>query len=115
MTNPDLARVLRELGDKGAKDGFYRGATGQAIVDIVQHHGGCLTLDDLPRHAREMLLTDDRLRFGDAIRTGTNAEAAMQSWRKDPFPERKYERLLADTVCAGLSTVDEKIALNVER
>ena len=34
----------------------------------------------------------------------------MQSWRKVPFPERKYERLESDVVCAGLSTVDEKIA-----
>jgi gamma-glutamyltranspeptidase / glutathione hydrolase len=51
MYNPDLARVLRDLGSHGAQDGFYRSATtGRAIVEAVQKHGGCLTLDDLHAH-----------------------------------------------------------------
>lgn len=62
------------------------------------------------KHAKEMMYIDDRLRFGGAVEKGTNTEAAMQSWRKDPFPERKYERLTADTICAGLSTLDKRIA-----
>lgn len=47
IKNPDLANVLRELGAKGAMEGFYKGFPGQAIVDTVQKHGGVLTLDDL--------------------------------------------------------------------
>lgn len=47
MHNPDLARVLRELGRKGAADGFYQGAAGAAIVDVVQKHGGNMTMEDL--------------------------------------------------------------------
>lgn len=50
FANPDMARVLRALGDKGATDGFYNGATGQAIVDAVQKHGGVMSLNDLIQH-----------------------------------------------------------------
>jgi gamma-glutamyltranspeptidase / glutathione hydrolase len=48
--NPDLARVLREIGLKGAKKGFYEGFAGQAIVDAVQKYGGTMTMDDLQDH-----------------------------------------------------------------
>lgn len=47
MYNPDLARVLRELGKKGADRGFYQGYVGKAIVSAVQKYGGTMTLDDL--------------------------------------------------------------------
>lgn len=47
VRNPDLANVLRELGAKGADEGFYKGAPGRAIVDAVQKHGGVLSLSDL--------------------------------------------------------------------
>lgn len=50
LRNPDMARVLRELGAHGAQAGFYQGRTGQAIVAKVQEHGGCLTQDDLTHH-----------------------------------------------------------------
>lgn len=50
MANPDYARVLRDLGTKGATDGFYGGATGEAISAEVQKHGGKLTVDDLKAH-----------------------------------------------------------------
>mmetsp|Transcript_12632 Transcript_12632/g.26614 ORF Transcript_12632/g.26614 Transcript_12632/m.26614 type:complete len:583 (+) Transcript_12632:158-1906(+) len=45
--NPDLARALRDLGEKGAVEGYYKGQTGQAIVEAVQKHGGVMTMDDL--------------------------------------------------------------------
>eukprot|EP00546_Thalassionema_frauenfeldii_P006642 CAMPEP_0178913204 /NCGR_PEP_ID=MMETSP0786-20121207/10710_1 /TAXON_ID=186022 /ORGANISM="Thalassionema frauenfeldii, Strain CCMP 1798" /LENGTH=570 /DNA_ID=CAMNT_0020585915 /DNA_START=95 /DNA_END=1804 /DNA_ORIENTATION=+ len=45
--NPDLARVLRELGRHGATKGFYCGTTGQAIVEAIQDHGGIMTVQDL--------------------------------------------------------------------
>jgi len=50
VVNKDMARVLRDLGEKGATAGFYEGSTGQAIVEVVQKHGGCLTMDDLRSH-----------------------------------------------------------------
>ncbi|KAI2495519.1 Gamma-glutamyltranspeptidase [Fragilaria crotonensis] len=31
--NPDMARVLRELGSLGATEGFYNGRTGRAIIE----------------------------------------------------------------------------------
>jgi gamma-glutamyltranspeptidase / glutathione hydrolase len=51
--NSDMARVLRELGEFGARDGFYCGTTGSAMVDVIQKYGGCLTLDDLASHQSE--------------------------------------------------------------
>jgi gamma-glutamyltranspeptidase/glutathione hydrolase len=48
--NPDLARVLVELGEKGATKGFYEGETGKAIVEAIRKHGGVMTLKDLANH-----------------------------------------------------------------
>jgi len=48
--NPDMARVLRELGKLGATDGFYNGPTGQAIVDAIKKFGGVMEVDDLHKH-----------------------------------------------------------------
>jgi len=61
------------------------------------------------RHTAEMDFSDDRHKFALAVQKD-NTEAAMQSWRKVPFPERLYERLSSDVVCAGLSELDKKIA-----
>ena len=62
------------------------------------------------RHESEMKFADDRYKYTLAIESHRNTEPAMQSWRKVPYPERIYERLNSDVVCAGLSKVDEKIA-----
>jgi [histone H3]-lysine4 N-trimethyltransferase ATXR3 len=62
------------------------------------------------RHANEMITADGRHKFSRAIESYSNKEAAMQTWRKDPFPERRYERITCDAVCDGLSKVDERIA-----
>ena len=62
------------------------------------------------RHEAEMKFADDRYKYTAAIESYHNTEPAMQSWRKIPYPERIYERLSSDVVCAGLSKVDEKIA-----
>lgn len=55
--NPDLARVLREIGEKGATEGFYRGAAGAAIVEVVQKHGGLLSQDDMDNHCESTFET----------------------------------------------------------
>jgi gamma-glutamyltranspeptidase/glutathione hydrolase len=47
--NPDLARTLEALGEKGA-DWFYRGAMGRDIVAEIQKQGGVLTLRDLKKY-----------------------------------------------------------------
>ena len=48
--NPSMARVLRSLGEYGAKEGFYRGFPASSIVESVRRHGGCMTLDDMSNH-----------------------------------------------------------------
>jgi gamma-glutamyltranspeptidase/glutathione hydrolase len=47
IKNPDMAKVLRSLGSKGATKGFYESSAGEAIVSAVQKFGGCMTMDDL--------------------------------------------------------------------
>ncbi len=47
MKNPDMARVLRSLGEYGAVRGFYQAFPGRKIVEAVQKHGGVMTMDDL--------------------------------------------------------------------
>ena len=48
--NPDMARVLRSLGSKGAMEGFYNGDAGMAIVSAVKKHGGLMSKEDLSSH-----------------------------------------------------------------
>jgi gamma-glutamyltranspeptidase/glutathione hydrolase len=50
FSNPDMARVLRDLGRDGAKAGFYEGQPGRAIIESVQKHGGTMTAQDLSDH-----------------------------------------------------------------
>ncbi|MGD1942516.1 MAG: gamma-glutamyltransferase [Leptolyngbyaceae cyanobacterium] len=49
ITNPDLARTLRQLADGGAAD-FYQGAIAAQITDYLASVGGVLTMDDLAAH-----------------------------------------------------------------
>jgi gamma-glutamyltranspeptidase/glutathione hydrolase len=44
--NPDLARVLERIAEKGAA-GFYQGPTAETIASEMKAHGGLVTLDDL--------------------------------------------------------------------
>jgi gamma-glutamyltranspeptidase / glutathione hydrolase len=44
--NPDLARSLRLIADKG-RDGFYKGRIAEAIVKISEEQGGVFELADL--------------------------------------------------------------------
>jgi hypothetical protein len=61
----------------------------------------------------ELSFADDRHNFTAALQNVQNTSAAMQgSWRRQAFPERKYEQLSSDVVCAGLPEVDERIALH---
>lgn len=58
IKNPDMARVLRSLGEKGARKGFYESFPGHAIVHIIQKHGGLMSLDDLRPDLTECTFVD---------------------------------------------------------
>ncbi|RUS91016.1 hypothetical protein EGW08_001233 [Elysia chlorotica] len=49
MYNPFLANTLKELALHG-KAGFYTGRVSDAIVQVVQQHGGILTPQDMATH-----------------------------------------------------------------
>lgn len=49
MRNKDLADVFESVSNEGIQV-FYSGKTAKAIVDLVQEHGGFLTLEDLESH-----------------------------------------------------------------
>ncbi|MFN8006496.1 MAG: gamma-glutamyltransferase [Terriglobia bacterium] len=44
--NPDLASSLQRIAEKG-RDGFYRGPTAEAILDVSHENDGTLALSDL--------------------------------------------------------------------
>lgn len=50
--NPDLAGSLRRIAEKG-RDGFYKGATADAIVRLSKELGGAMTAEDLERFEPE--------------------------------------------------------------
>ena len=52
MKNKDLANVLESVTKEGLQ-AFYSGTTAEAIVNLVQEHGGFLTLEDLESHKTE--------------------------------------------------------------
>lgn len=50
--NPDLASSLRRIAEKG-RDGFYKGPTAAAIIEISREAGGTMTLEDLAQFQPE--------------------------------------------------------------
>jgi len=49
FTNPGLAKTLRTIAE-GGKQAFYRGHVAEAIVEVLNEAGGCMTLEDLAQH-----------------------------------------------------------------
>ncbi len=47
--NPGLARAFRTVAE-GGKEAFYQGEIAEAIVDVINKAGGCLSLEDLANH-----------------------------------------------------------------
>lgn len=46
LVQGDLAKLLREIADKG-RDGFYRGENAEALIKFIQQQGGLMTQEDL--------------------------------------------------------------------
>ncbi|MDQ6707078.1 MAG: gamma-glutamyltransferase [Acidobacteriota bacterium] len=46
LIQPELARTLQRIRDRGAKD-FYEGETARLLAADMKQHGGLITLDDL--------------------------------------------------------------------
>lgn len=47
--NPNLAKTMKKLALDGPA-GFYQGEIAEAIVNVIQQHGGVMTLKDLANH-----------------------------------------------------------------
>ena len=47
--NPPIAQVMRSVAEGGTQ-AFYQGAPAQAVVEALEEHGGCMTLEDLAAH-----------------------------------------------------------------
>jgi [histone H3]-lysine4 N-trimethyltransferase ATXR3 len=102
------AALARQSPDERAEDDGQRGTLSYTVKKLREALQPTVERASI-RHASELAYADDRHKFALAVKA-SNTEAAMQSWRKVPFPERKYERIRSDVVCAGLSHLDEKIA-----
>jgi gamma-glutamyltranspeptidase/glutathione hydrolase len=49
FSNPGLARTLRAVAE-GGKAAFYQGEIAEAIAEVIQRAGGCMTVKDLAAH-----------------------------------------------------------------
>lgn len=49
FSNPGLGRTLRTVA-QGGKNSFYQGVIAEAVVDVIDQAGGCLSLSDLAAH-----------------------------------------------------------------
>jgi gamma-glutamyltranspeptidase/glutathione hydrolase len=47
--NPGLARTFKTIAESG-KAAYYQGAIAEAIVDVIQEAGGCMSAEDLASH-----------------------------------------------------------------
>lgn len=47
--NPGLARALKTIAS-GGKRAYYQGPIGEAVAEVVQRAGGCLSVEDLASH-----------------------------------------------------------------
>ena len=104
MCDAALARAPDETDEIKGTCAYASAKVKEAARQACEQKGG--------RHTSELRALDDIHKFMSAIETRGNTEAAMQSWRKEPFGERRYERLKNDVICAGLSGVDERAAIH---
>jgi len=47
--NPNLARTFERVA-RGGKSAFYQGEIAEAIVDVINEAGGCMSMDDFASH-----------------------------------------------------------------
>ncbi len=47
--NPGLARTMRAIAE-GGKTAYYEGEIAEAIAEVIQGEGGCMTVEDLAAH-----------------------------------------------------------------
>mmetsp|Transcript_23917 Transcript_23917/g.43889 ORF Transcript_23917/g.43889 Transcript_23917/m.43889 type:complete len:632 (+) Transcript_23917:15-1910(+) len=81
--NPDLASTFKLLGEKGSKEGFYKGRVAKAIVAACKAHGGFLEESDLEAHTAV---------FPEAISTSYRGKVRM--WQCPP-PTQGITALMA--------------------
>ena len=72
---------MRELADKG-KRGFYEGRVAEAIIEVLNARGGCLTQDDLTHHMKEGSEPVDPISID--VPHPTDSQGAVRVWEHPP-------------------------------
>ena len=67
--NPDLARLLETLAERGTADSFYRGDIGRQIADAFRKNGGIATADDFAAYEAKLVETNQLSWRGYSIHT----------------------------------------------
>ena len=91
--NPDLARSLRRIAEKG-RDGYYTGPTAEAIVAISKEHGGTMTAADLaefqPEWVTPITTTYRGWTVSEIPPNGQGIAALMMLNLMEPYPLAEY-------------------------
>jgi gamma-glutamyltranspeptidase/glutathione hydrolase len=91
--NPDLARSLRRIAEKG-RDGYYTGPTAEAIVAISKEMGGTMTAADLaefqPEWVTPITTTYRGWTVSEIPPNGMGIAALMMLNLMEPYPLAEY-------------------------
>jgi gamma-glutamyltranspeptidase/glutathione hydrolase len=112
--NPGLGRTLRAVAD-GGKEAYYQGEIAEAMADVIQQAGGCLSTEDLAAHRStwdEAISSDYRgLRIWECPPNGQGLAAllglnVLEGYDLDALPPLSARRLHLEIEAMRLAFAD---------